>query len=422
MAESRLRIAIIGGGLAGATLANVLIQIPHVAVHVYESTPEFSSRGAAIVLTNTSQKSFQRAIPSAPDILKKTGAVPKNSTQLILGSGPEAGAVIADLGNSGTPGLVVSRFSLLRELLSLLPKEILYTSKKLTKIIAGGDYVDILFEDGTSSQFDAVIGADGIFSSVRKHVVGTAADEAYSASPAGFWDSRNLIPYEKAKSVLGEEYFKLDRQYGWIGDGAFIMHEFLEDRAVVQCVISVIEKDPPKDRRKRQLTKEYLTEILSNWLDGPIAKGMIELTLDQPEPSGYSQWEHKLTLTYAKDHVCIVGDAAHSMTPWQGFGAGMAIEDAMVLGVLFRNISSPQGISAAFKAFDAMRRVRCERIIHSSQGTGVIMCGRNEEVGLDVDKFRQSLFSRWDVIDAIDYDVHEQEALEKLRETLTGGN
>ncbi len=38
MADTRrIRLAIVGGGLAGATLANALIQIPHIEIHVYES-------------------------------------------------------------------------------------------------------------------------------------------------------------------------------------------------------------------------------------------------------------------------------------------------------------------------------------------------------------------------------------------------
>lgn len=84
MQNSSIRIAIIGGGLAGATLANALIHIPHVDINVYESAPEFSERGAAVVLTSTAQRSLARAIPSARDILSKAGAVPMNSSRLLV--------------------------------------------------------------------------------------------------------------------------------------------------------------------------------------------------------------------------------------------------------------------------------------------------------------------------------------------------
>lgn len=175
--------------------------------------------------------------------------------------------------------MTVHRASLLRELIAPLPKESLHPKKKLTAIIPNGSGVEIAFGDGMVYYFDVVIGADGIFSTVREHVLrGVNADEHSSASPAGFWDCRNVVPFEKAKATLGEKYFDVDRQYDWVGDGAFILHDVLEDRTMVQCVISGVEKDASKDRdRRRPLTRESLTSSLSSWLGGPIADGMIKV-------------------------------------------------------------------------------------------------------------------------------------------------
>jgi salicylate hydroxylase len=166
--------------------------------------------------------------------------------------------------------------SLLRELLAPLPKDILHPNKKLTEIDESEGGVSITFEDGTVSQFDAVIGADGIFGAVRNHVV-SDHDGDFSASPGGFWDCRVLVPFDVAKATLGEELFKLDRQYGWLGDGAFIMHDVLENGTLVQLVISAVERDPPKDR-KRPLTLDMLNSTLNGWMDGPIAKGVIDVS------------------------------------------------------------------------------------------------------------------------------------------------
>ncbi|KAM7213270.1 hypothetical protein V8F06_011336 [Rhypophila decipiens] len=111
---------------------------------------------------------------------------------------------------------------------------------------------------------------------------------------------------------------------------------------MVQCVISAVEEDRvttgdmiPGGCKKRPLTREFLEKTSHSWLDGPVAKGVIELMFNQPDPQAYSQFEHKVTPTYYRNKVCLVGDAAHATTPWQGAGAGQAFEDAMILGVLF---------------------------------------------------------------------------------------
>lgn len=90
----------------------------------------------------------------------------------------------------------VHRASLLRKLLTPLPKEALHPNKKLTTINPNESGVEISFQDDTVHQFDAVIGADGIFSTVREHVLqGVVADEQHYALPAGFWDCRNVVPF-----------------------------------------------------------------------------------------------------------------------------------------------------------------------------------------------------------------------------------
>ncbi|KAI1112561.1 salicylate hydroxylase [Nemania sp. NC0429] len=416
MTHSRIRIAIVGGGLAGATLANTLTQLQYADVEVFESAPEFSERGAAIILTSLAQKSLLRATSSAKEILSKAGAVPMRSTRVALGSGSEAGTVVFDMGNTGDPGVVIHRASLLRELLAPLPAEILHTGKKLTSLTSSDTGVLLKFEDETCDHFDAVIGADGVFGTVRRHVIGDDAFEKYAASPAGFWDCRNLVPYEEAKEKLGEQFFEQDRQYGWLGDNAFIMHDILENRTMVQCVISAVETQSPKER-KVLLNREILMDTLGKWLEGPVAKGMIDLILDQPNPYGYSEWEHKATPSYKRGRVCIIGDAAHATSPWQASGASMAIEDAMILGFLFRHVSSAKDIDSAFEAFDYVRRPRCERIIHSSRHTGEIFCGQDKEVGLNLNKLRAALSSKWDVVQ-LDHETHEKEALDKMEEIL----
>lgn len=79
--DTKIRIAIIGGGIAGATLANAFIRIPHLDVHLYESAPEFSERGAAVALAVNAQTALKETIPHSESLLKRAGAMTMNSTR-----------------------------------------------------------------------------------------------------------------------------------------------------------------------------------------------------------------------------------------------------------------------------------------------------------------------------------------------------
>ncbi|MCJ1325778.1 hypothetical protein MMC10_002441 [Thelotrema lepadinum] len=168
----KLRIAISGGGLAGAAIANALVQHRYLEVHVYESALEFSERGAAVGLTINAQNAFDAIVLSAKESLSRAGAVSMNSTRLIVGSGPHAGNPVFDLAGTD-PGLVVHRAALLKELLALLPASLLHPGKRIVSIgnESEGGTLALEFEEGPVVHVDALIGADGIFGTVRQHVL-----------------------------------------------------------------------------------------------------------------------------------------------------------------------------------------------------------------------------------------------------------
>lgn len=170
----------------------------------------------------------------------------------------------------------MNRAPLLQALLSLLSGDMLHAAKRVKSLEQTDSDVTVAFEDGTDAHFDAVIGADGIYSSVGNHVVGE--EPKYAASPAGWWDCRHLVPFEKARAALGDESFKVNRQYAWLGDGAAMLHGIVENRTMVQCIIAVIDKNLSSDR-KRVVTRQVLENALpASWYEGPVAKGMVEVS------------------------------------------------------------------------------------------------------------------------------------------------
>ncbi|KAI0813185.1 FAD/NAD(P)-binding domain-containing protein [Xylaria sp. FL0064] len=408
----RIRIAIIGGGLAGTLMASYLSRTAaSVDVQVYESAPEFSDRGYGIGLSRFALQALEQIIPGASDMLKSdAGAVKTGASRIAIGSGPEAGTVVCDI--EGDEGLAMTRGPLVRMLLSLLPHGVLHSGKKVMSI-EQADNVNITFEDGTVASFDAVIGADGMSSAVRKHVLQEA--EEYNASPIGVWECRNLVSVDKAKAALGAESLQVDREYCWAGEDGFMMHAVVENGTMVQCIITAHENESLKDRKLR-ITREVLeSSIGKTWFDGAVVRGMVDLILDQENPIAYSIWEHRLTPTYARGRACIIGDAAHTTSPYQGAGAGMAVEDALVLGTLLSKISSVNELEAVFKAFDMVRRPRCQAIIDTSRATGQLLCGQNPKIGVDATSMATELGRLFDHIDSLDIEAHKGLALEELK-------
>ena len=103
---------------------------------------------------------------------------------------------------------------------------------------------------------------------------------------------------------------------------------------------------------------------------------------------------------FYKGRLCLLGDAAHATTPHQGAGAGQAIEDALVLSTLLGQVKSLADIEDAFKAYDAVRRPRSQRVVTTSREASQLYELEHESIGFDLDKARTELEVRckwiWD--------------------------
>jgi salicylate hydroxylase len=99
----------------------------------------------------------------------------------------------------------MARADLLRELLAPIPRENMHVNKKLVAIDEAPAGLLLKFEDGTSTTVDVLLGADGIFGFVRGHVLGSD-HEAVKAVPAGWAGTVNMVPFEKAREVLGAQW------------------------------------------------------------------------------------------------------------------------------------------------------------------------------------------------------------------------
>ena len=80
--NGKLRIAIIGGGLAGATLMNAILEYDHLSPEIFESASEFSERGAAVGIAQNGQAALNELNPAIAGALDKAGAVVMKSSRV----------------------------------------------------------------------------------------------------------------------------------------------------------------------------------------------------------------------------------------------------------------------------------------------------------------------------------------------------
>lgn len=142
----------------------------------------------------------------------------------------------------------------------------------------------------------------------------------------------------------------------------------------------------------------------------------------------WALFNHPPATTYVSDNgrVVLIGDAAHATTPHKGSGAGMAIEDAYILGNLIaaalvgENVDAGKAIPAAFRVYDASRRQRTQRLVEDSRETGQLYDLEHSEFGTDKEKIKGTLLTRMDWVWKHDLQDELRDATDQLRNSLRG--
>lgn len=175
-----------------------------------------------------------------------------------------------------------------------------------------GHGVDVSFSDGTSGRYDFVIGADGLFSKVRGIVFPDAPKPKFTGQAC--W----RVMFDTPKDwIQGQMYLSPTIKVGFNPCSPSQMYMYL------------LEHVPTNPWRE----PEELPAILRNLLDGFGGKvAELRNTINGNTPIVYRPLEAiLLNHDWYKGRICLIGDTVHATTPHLGSGAGMAVEDAIVL-------------------------------------------------------------------------------------------
>ncbi len=202
--KKEFEIAIVGGGIAGLTLAIALYH-RGVPFTLYEQASAFGEIGAGVSFTPNAVQAMECCYEGIHAAFEKVCTRNEwESKQKVwfdyldgYNSPPGPGFVISNsLGQRG-----VHRAEFLDELVELIPKDVARFNKHLTKISQGGNGKLVMnFQDGTTAEADAIVGCDGIKSRVRQ-LLYPSSQPSYSHKYA----YRGLVPMDKAIGAIGNE-------------------------------------------------------------------------------------------------------------------------------------------------------------------------------------------------------------------------
>jgi salicylate hydroxylase len=202
----------------------------------------------------------------------------------------------------------------------------------------------------------ALIGADGIWSAI-----GTKLDRQRGANFAHRTAWRALVPADAVPAEFRSRMIHL-----WLGHDAHLVHYPVQDGRLVNIVGIVHDEWNETGWQAAGDRAEILRHFAQfSWSDR--ARALIAI------PERWQKWalyDGKAPFSGGEGPVTLIGDAAHPMLPFLAQGAGMAIEDSVVLAdMLKRQIDNPE---VGLRAYEAARQKRTARAQHVSRRQGRI--------------------------------------------------
>jgi len=351
-----MRIAIIGGGIGGLTVALALKQFGF-EPQVFEQAPKLLEVGSAIIIWPNAMRVLHQL--GLAELVRHDGGALEQAQWL-----NHDGRLINRfaLPETDFPAVVLHRARLQEELVRALPPDSIHLGHVFESFAQNSDVVLAKFTNGASLEFDLLIGADGLHSHVRAQLRndGPPTYRDYIA-----W--RGVVDFTP-KSLAPASAFEIygnGKRFG-IGPLGFGKVGWWVSVNQTSPDAAAHEPNPAHDR-------EELLQLFDGWCE-PVP----ELIRATPLSSLIRNpvFDRTPVKKWGEGSVTLMGDAVHPLTPNLGQGGCLAIEDAAILarclGKYAAPIESATSIAVALRKFEMLRFARTATVARCSRIYGIV--------------------------------------------------
>jgi 2-polyprenyl-6-methoxyphenol hydroxylase-like FAD-dependent oxidoreductase len=355
-AKGVTRVLVVGGGIAGMAFA-IRARARGVAVDLIDQDPDWRVYGAGISLTGPTLRAF--GMLGVLDEVLAEGAF-GDGIRLCTMAGDEIGVIpLPRVAGADVPANGGIMRPALHRILSRRTTDLGATVRlgiRVETVTEDPDGAEVAFSDGSGGRYDLVVGADGAKSSVR----GTIFPGAPSARPTG----------QGCWRAVTDRPASVDRPTFFLGGP---VKAGLVPVSADRMYLFLLNAVQPGSREAEATLHTRLADLLTGF-GGPVAS--VRAGLRRAEDVVYRPLEALLVpAPWHVGRVVLVGDAAHATTPHLASGAGIAVEDALVLD---EELAREPDVGAALHAYVARRFDRCRLVVENS-----VRLGAMEQAGDD---------------------------------------
>jgi 6-hydroxynicotinate 3-monooxygenase len=345
------RVAVIGAGIGGLTVAAALRQLG-IDADVYEQASRFTRLGAGIhVAPNAVHGLMGAGLPIST--LTKVPAHPTYKNHRDAYSGEVSSSMQlgpASWREFSAPYTLWHRGDLHEALTHLVSADRLHLGMRLLDLQEHSGGVTLRFADGTTAEADIVIASDGLHSTVRQHVF--ALDDAVNTGKVAY------------RAVLDRSRVSVDLDpcTKWWGADRHFVHYIVSAGREVAFTTSIADDDWAEESWNSAGDPEILRAAFADF------HPTVRAILDAVERVNKWALHTRAPLDcWSHGRVVLIGDAAHTMPPYMGQGGAQSIEDAVVLArALSEAAPDDAGVAGAFAVYEATRRDRATLIQETS--------------------------------------------------------